>query len=83
MDRINLYERGQAQLRRNRLERFYYECNGQKFIFQVFVGSGGKKEAEVVGLGLNKLTKSQIDELDKAKKYALDQSVRYQFGLIE
>uniref|UniRef100_A0A1I8B323 RRM domain-containing protein n=1 Tax=Meloidogyne hapla TaxID=6305 RepID=A0A1I8B323_MELHA len=44
---------------------------------KVFVGPGAKKEAGIVGLGLNKLRSFQIVDLERAKKYAIDQSVRF------
>ncbi|CAK5078447.1 unnamed protein product [Meloidogyne enterolobii] len=44
---------------------------------KVFVGPGAKKEAGIVGLGLNKLRSFQIIDLERAKKYAIDQSIRF------
>jgi hypothetical protein len=45
--------------------------------FQIFLGPGGKKEAEVIGYGLGKLRSTQLDELEQAKKYAMDQSIKF------
>lgn len=41
------------------------------------MGPGAKIDAEIIGFGLGKLRSSQLDDLDLAKKYAMDQSVRY------
>lgn len=44
---------------------------------QVFVGPGQEKEAQLIGLGLRKLHTYEKDDLDRAKRYAMDQSVKY------
>uniref|UniRef100_A0A915CNV4 RRM domain-containing protein n=1 Tax=Ditylenchus dipsaci TaxID=166011 RepID=A0A915CNV4_9BILA len=44
---------------------------------KVFVGPGAKKEAEVIGLGLSELSSRQRDDLERAKKYALEQSIKH------
>lgn len=46
------------------------------FIFQVFVGPGSKKEAEMLGLGLAKLSSRQKEDLAAAKRYAMDVSIK-------
>ncbi|TKR60476.1 hypothetical protein L596_027718 [Steinernema carpocapsae] len=43
----------------------------------VFVGPGSKKEAELLGLGLTRLSSRQRDDLHQAKKYAMEQSVKH------
>ncbi|KRZ16618.1 Poly(U)-binding-splicing factor PUF60, partial [Trichinella zimbabwensis] len=42
----------------------------------VVVGPGARKEALLLGLGLPKLSSKQYEELARAKKYAMDQSVK-------
>jgi len=44
---------------------------------KVCVGPGAKKEALLIGLGLRKLRSYQKDDLDKARRYAIDQSVKH------
>jgi len=44
---------------------------------QVYVGPGASKEAEIIGLGLTKLSSRQKDDLERAKRYAMEQSVQY------
>ncbi|KAK0410694.1 hypothetical protein QR680_005279 [Steinernema hermaphroditum] len=43
----------------------------------VFVGPGSKKEAELLGLGLSRLSSRQKDDLHQAKKYAMEQSMKH------
>uniref|UniRef100_A0A914UYX3 RRM domain-containing protein n=1 Tax=Plectus sambesii TaxID=2011161 RepID=A0A914UYX3_9BILA len=43
---------------------------------QVVVGPGAKKEAQLLGLGLPVLSSRQRDDLNRAKKYAMEQSVK-------
>ncbi|CAD5230955.1 unnamed protein product [Bursaphelenchus okinawaensis] len=42
----------------------------------VYVGPGAKKEAQVIGLGLIRLSGRQKDDLERAKRYAMDTSIR-------
>uniref|UniRef100_A0A914HWQ1 RRM domain-containing protein n=1 Tax=Globodera rostochiensis TaxID=31243 RepID=A0A914HWQ1_GLORO len=44
---------------------------------RVFVGPGQQKEAQLIGLGLRKLRSYEKDDLERAKRYAMDQSVKY------
>jgi hypothetical protein len=46
-------------------------------VFKVFVGPGAEKEAQVLCLGLAKLRSYQKDDLERAKRYAQDQSVKH------
>lgn len=43
---------------------------------QVFVGPGGKKDAQKIGLGLSKLSSKRKDDIQMAKKYAMDISIK-------
>jgi RNA recognition motif-containing protein len=42
----------------------------------VFIGPGAKKDAELLGLGLKKLTNKQKDDLERAKRYSMEISIR-------
>ena len=44
--------------------------------FQVFVGPGGKKDAQKIGLGLSKLSSKRKDDIQMARKYAMDISIK-------
>ncbi|KAL3077896.1 hypothetical protein niasHS_013425 [Heterodera schachtii] len=44
---------------------------------RVFVGPGQQKEAQLIGLGLRKLRTYEKEDLERAKRYAMDQSVKY------
>ncbi|KAI6217483.1 Poly(U)-binding-splicing factor PUF60 [Aphelenchoides fujianensis] len=44
---------------------------------QVFVGPGAKNDAQVIGLGLTSLTSRQKDDLERAKRYAMEQSIKH------
>uniref|UniRef100_A0A915IK12 RRM domain-containing protein n=1 Tax=Romanomermis culicivorax TaxID=13658 RepID=A0A915IK12_ROMCU len=50
----------------------YFQQTGE-----VMVGPGGVKEAIVLGLGLPKLRREQEDNLARAKRYALEQSIKH------
>ncbi|CAD6193240.1 unnamed protein product [Caenorhabditis auriculariae] len=43
---------------------------------EVFVGPGAKKEAELLGLGLTKLSSRRKDEIAMAKRFAMDLSIK-------
>ncbi|CAI4223263.1 unnamed protein product [Auanema sp. JU1783] len=43
---------------------------------EVYVGPGAKKEAELLGLGLTKLSSRRKDDLHLAKRYAMDISIK-------
>ncbi|CCD72564.1 Poly(U)-binding-splicing factor rnp-6 [Caenorhabditis elegans] len=43
---------------------------------EVFVGPGGKKDAQKIGLGLSKLSSKRKDDIQMAKKYAMDISIK-------
>lgn len=43
----------------------------------MFVGPGAQKEAQLIGLGLAKLSSRQKEDLDRAKRYAMDQSIKH------
>lgn len=42
----------------------------------MFVGPGGKKDAQKIGLGLSKLSSKRKDDIQMAKKYAMDISIK-------
>jgi len=44
---------------------------------KVYIGPGAKKEAQVLGLGLSSLHRSERGDLDRAKRYAMDQSIKH------
>lgn len=44
---------------------------------QVLFGPGAQKEAPLLGLGLCKLGSRAQDDLSKAKKYAMEQSIKF------
>uniref|UniRef100_A0AC35FBP7 RRM domain-containing protein n=1 Tax=Panagrolaimus sp. PS1159 TaxID=55785 RepID=A0AC35FBP7_9BILA len=44
---------------------------------KVYIGPGAKKEAQVLGLGLSSLHRSERSDLDRAKRFAMDQSIKY------
>lgn len=50
----------------------YYDQSGE-----VAVGIGAQKEAILLGLGLPKLTNRQQDDLARAKRYAMEQSIKH------
>lgn len=41
------------------------------------VGPGAEKEAQLLGLGLPKLSRRQTDDLESAKKFAMEQSIKH------
>uniref|UniRef100_A0A1I7TKF1 Poly(U)-binding-splicing factor PUF60 n=1 Tax=Caenorhabditis tropicalis TaxID=1561998 RepID=A0A1I7TKF1_9PELO len=43
---------------------------------EVFVGPGGKKDAQKIGLGLSKLSSKRKDDIQMARKYAMDISIK-------
>ncbi|WKY09613.1 hypothetical protein Q1695_002180 [Nippostrongylus brasiliensis] len=43
---------------------------------EVFVGPGSKREAQMLGLGLTKLSSRRKDDLHLAKRYAMDVSIK-------
>ncbi|KAL6743464.1 hypothetical protein Aduo_016500 [Ancylostoma duodenale] len=43
---------------------------------EVFVGPGSKREAQLLGLGLTKLSSRRKDDLHLAKRYAMDVSIK-------
>jgi len=43
----------------------------------VFVGPGQHREAQLIGLGLRKLRTFEREDIERAKRYALDQSVKF------
>uniref|UniRef100_A0A0K0DFI1 Polyadenylate-binding protein n=1 Tax=Angiostrongylus cantonensis TaxID=6313 RepID=A0A0K0DFI1_ANGCA len=43
---------------------------------EVFVGPGSKREAQLLGLGLTKLSSRRKDDLQLAKRYAMDVSIK-------
>ncbi|KJH53759.1 poly-U binding splicing factor, half-pint family [Dictyocaulus viviparus] len=43
---------------------------------KVFVGPGSKREAQLLGLGLTKLSSRRKDDLQLAKRYAMDVSIK-------
>ncbi|KAE9552638.1 hypothetical protein FO519_004151 [Halicephalobus sp. NKZ332] len=44
---------------------------------KVYIGPGAKKEAQVLGLGLSALHRTDRGDLDRAKRYAMDQSIKH------
>lgn len=44
---------------------------------KVFVGPGQQREAQLIGLGLRKLKTFEREDIERAKRYALDQSVKF------
>nr|CAD2134839.1 unnamed protein product [Meloidogyne enterolobii] len=44
---------------------------------KVFVGPGQHREAQLIGLGLRKLRTFEREDIERAKRYALDQSVKF------
>ncbi len=45
-------------------------------VSQLVVGPGAEREAQLLGVGLPKLSHREQDELARAKKYAMEQSVK-------
>ena len=43
----------------------------------MIIGPGAQKEAQLLGLGLPKLSFRQHDDLSRAKKYAMEQSIKH------
>lgn len=43
----------------------------------MYVGPGAQNEAKVLGLGLTKLRSYQKDDLERARRYAMEQSVKH------
>lgn len=41
------------------------------------MGPGAKKEAELLGLGLATLSSRQVDDLDRAKRFAMEVSIKH------
>lgn len=41
------------------------------------MGPGAVKEAQTIGLGLSKLSREDRYDLDRAKRYAMDQSIKF------
>ncbi|KAI6205211.1 hypothetical protein M3Y94_00767200 [Aphelenchoides besseyi] len=44
---------------------------------QVYVGPGAKNDAQLIGLGLTKLSSQKKEDLERAKRYAMEQSVKH------
>jgi poly(U)-binding-splicing factor PUF60 len=44
--------------------------------FQLIVGPGARREAQMLGIGLPKLRSWQREAVEKAKRYAMEQSVK-------
>ena len=68
----------------NKAERFYnlkisliWHFTQLYSNLKVFIGPGAKKEAEIVGFGLGSLSANQLEDLELAQKYAMDQSIKY------
>jgi hypothetical protein len=44
---------------------------------QIFVGASALQEAQLIGLGLKPIASRQRDDLDRAKSYAREQSIKH------
>ncbi|KAI6173629.1 Poly(U)-binding-splicing factor PUF60 [Aphelenchoides besseyi] len=44
---------------------------------QVYVGPGAKNDAQLIGLGLTKLSSQKKEDLERAKRYAMEQSIKH------